>query len=165
MRALLALLLSALVSSVVSPFRLGNAEPLDLAEAVALAEDPQELSRTWDRGFLAIPAPAFGADGKALFGMIGEAVTKDRLTALSADLSLPVIVYLHGCGGFGVTVTQLPLLAERAGFAVVAPDSFGRIVRRKNCDNTTYSGGMFPAAWLYRRAELVHTVRRVRELP
>ena len=139
-------------------------EPLDLAEAFALAEDPQELARTWDQGFVAIPAPAFGPDGEALIGMLGQADTQQRLAALAPDTSLPVVLYLHACAGLGVTATQLPLIAEQAGFAVVSPDSFGRSLRPKNCDSTTHSSGMFPPALLYRRAEMIEAVRRLRQL-
>lgn len=140
------------------------AQPLDLAQAVALTDDPEQLDRTWQQGFLALPGSAFGADAKGLVGVTGEPVTEERLASLPPDLRLPTIIYLHGCAGLGSTTLQMPELAERAGFAVIAPNSFARDMRLRNCDEATHSAGMFPAAWLYRRAELLHAVQRAKEL-
>ena len=164
MRVRPAVLLVLLTFSFALPQRAAADGQLDLAEAFALAEDSQELARTWDQGFVAIPAPAFGPDGKALFGMFGQADTQQRLAALAPGVSLPVVLYLHGCTGIGVTAAQLPLVAEQAGFAMIAPNSFGRAVRPKNCDSTTHSSGMFPPALLYRRAELIAAFDRLRQL-
>lgn len=165
MRASTILLIAALASAAAWPAWPSAEKPLDLAEAVALADDPEQLAQTWERGFVAIPGSAFGPDDKGLFGVLSDAATQERLAALPEGLRLPVVVYLHGCAGIGLTTAQLPELAERAGFAVIAPNSFARDRRPRNCDPSDYSAGMFPPAWLYRRAELQHAVSQARELP
>ncbi len=141
------------------------AEELDLAAATALAEDPAQLQRTWEQGFVMVPGAALGADAESFFGVFENPTIQGLLSQVPADARLPAVVYLHGCAGFGLTGARFQAIADESGYAVFMPNSFAREPRPRNCNVYDYSSGMFPAAWLYRRAELIHAVERARALP
>ena len=49
-----------------------EAEELDLAAATALAEDPAQLERTWNRGFVMVPGAALGEEADSFFGFFED---------------------------------------------------------------------------------------------
>ncbi len=144
---------------------LASAEELDLAAATALAQDPAQLERTWNRGFVMVPGAALGEDADSFFGVLEDPTIQALLGQVPEDARLPVVVYLHGCAGFGLTGARFQAIADESGYAVFMPNSFAREPRPRNCNVYDYSSGMFPAAWLYRRAELIDAVERARALP
>ena len=69
-----------------------------------------------------------------LGGRVSLGSIKLALAKLEGGPLRSAAVYLHGCGGFGMSGrTNARLLAE-AGFVVFAPDSFARPKRIKTCD-------------------------------
>lgn len=136
----------------------------DLWQANALIDDPDELRRTWERAEVRIPARLLGTDVPPVFGVLGADYVQDRLDALPRDARLPLVVFLHGCNGIGLVEQKVGRLLDKAGFAVILSNSFARRLRRANCNNLKYTAGMFPPAYLYRRAELIYAIERVRLL-
>ncbi|MDP6709593.1 MAG: hypothetical protein QF893_24915, partial [Alphaproteobacteria bacterium] len=75
----------------------------------------------------------------------------------------PTVLYLHGCAGLD-GLTPLRAMARR-GFAVVAPDSFARRFRPRQCDPATLRGGRNVYVFDFRAAEISYAVHRFRRLP
>ncbi len=147
---------------ILSSPRSGNA--LDLWEAASRADDINELRRTWDRAELRVPGHLIGPDTPPIYGYLGAEYVQRRLAMLPRDVRVPVVVFLHGCTGIGLVENKVGRLLDQAGYAVLLPNSFARDVRERNCDYSNYSSGMFPVAYLYRRAELISTVQHLRSL-
>ncbi len=139
-------------------------EYLDLAEAYARTEDPEELERTWVGAELWIPGHLLGGDTVAIAGSLGAEHVQRRLAQIPEGQRFPVVVFLHGCTGIGIPEHKLSQLLDDAGYAVIMPNSFSRRLRHRNCNYTTFSAGMFPVAYLYRRAELIYALSRIRSL-
>ncbi|MFL9888871.1 hypothetical protein PQR66_38010 [Paraburkholderia agricolaris] len=78
---------------------------------------------------------------------------------------MPVLIHLHGAFGFSDSEVALSAIARKAGFAFFAPDSFSRKMRFSNCELNSCEIGQFPIADLYRRAELLYAVERIRDHP
>jgi len=100
---------------------------------------PGAVERTWERAHFYVPANA-NPLGTGVLGGPRDLVSVARaLDGLAKGPPRPVVVYLHGCGGFGNSgSTNAGMLAE-AGFIVVAPDSFARPSRVRTCDSKTHS--------------------------
>jgi len=95
-----------------------------------LPNDPDELRRTWDQAEIRLD---LGGD-LAVFGRLADPRTKAVLARIPAGRKLPVVVYLHGCAGLKWSRGEafFERLA-RAGYVLVAPDSFARSYRPKMC--------------------------------
>lgn len=108
-----------------------------------------------------------GPDAAPIYGLVGADYVQHRLDALPSGVRVPLVVFLHGCYGINLNLVENEVgkLLNRAGYAMLVADSFARKLRKRNCNYSTYSSGMFPPAYLYRRAELVYTMKRVRALP
>jgi dienelactone hydrolase len=115
-----------------------------------------------------LPAEFNGGKG-ALLGMLADKVVAEALAHLPPGRKIPVVLYLHGCGGFGSSgKVNVGLLAE-AGYAVVAPDSFARPGRPITCDSKR-SAAIAPREVLeqvhrMRLAEVRHALARLKEFP
>jgi dienelactone hydrolase len=140
------------------------ARSTDLWYAYALAEDEAELSRTWDYAEIHIPGHLIGVDVPSIYGLMNADYVQDRLSALR-DGSIPLVIFLHGCTGIGPLEHKLGGLFGEAGYAMLSINSFARRTRERNCNYQSYASGMFPPAYLYRRAELIHAARKARGLP
>ncbi len=142
------------------------AAAFDLAEAAAAAEDPAELSRTFEQAFVHVPAFAL-ADSAAgpLYGLLGADYVRRRLARQARSRRLPVVVFLHGCNGIGFPELAVEKLAGGLGFAVVFPNSFARSFRPRDCSSRGERWGLFPLVHLYRRAELRWAMRSLRAMP
>jgi len=112
-----------------------------------------------------VPARFTGPDAPPIFGLLGAGYVERRLAALPEGLRMPLVVFLHGCAGIGLVEHKVARLLDAAGWSVILVNSFARSLRKANCDYDDYRSGMFPVAYLYRRAELIHAIDRVRELP
>jgi len=81
---------------------------------------------------------------------------------------LPVVIYLHGCGGIDPRHDRpwARFLADN-GYAVIMPDSMARPGRVSVCDPLTRSWNMsrFPQVYGYRQQEIEHSLEQVRRLP
>ena len=100
---------------------------------------PKAVERTWERAYFYIPADANPIGNGVIGGRRDLGSVRLALDALAKGQPRPVVVYLHGCGGFGNSgKTNAGMLAD-AGFVVIAPDSFARPKRVKTCDGKSHS--------------------------
>ena len=142
---------------------LGGAATYDLAKALYIVEDPVELEQTWDDGWLYIPGSVFGTDALPILGPVDSAQVARRLERLQGR-RIPVLVFLHGCAGFQYPETRVEKILRPVGVAVIFPNSFARSLRPRDCDLRRQAWGRFPLVYLYRRAEMLYAMERVREL-
>ncbi len=128
------------------------------ALALARAEDPEELERTWLGAWVFLPDP--GVEGF-------RRVQAEELPAiLSAwDEPLPVVVYAHGCSGHFEATSVVGAFLARAGFLMVAPDSFKRLDKPISCNPTKRQGGLHRGVLAWRHAEVRYAVERLQALP
>jgi len=138
------------------------AAALSLAACAGISGVPAEsdLQRTWSQAIVALPPLAAP---EALMTRMGLPEMADRLGQLPADTKLPVVVYLHGCTGIG-NFDLLHRIAQ-AGFAVVAPDSFARTWRPRQCDPETLTGGYNLFVYDFRLAEVAYALDRLWHAP
>ena len=139
-------------------------ESYDLDAALDLADDPIELERTWQQAWIHLPASEAPPGHLPVIGPLGSSYVRNRLKSLPAAMKRPTVVFLHGCAGIQAPERRLEKILTRMGYAVIFPDSKARSFRPNDCNVKTGERGLFPPVNLYRRAELLHTMTRVREL-
>ncbi len=76
----------------------------------------------------------------------------------------PVVIFLHGCGGFTNDNYVWGQVLRRAGFLIVMPNSFARFDRTPNCDWRTYTGGSSGQVSLFRREEIRYALEQVKAM-
>jgi len=125
---------------------------------------------TWERAYVYLPAGLNPFGTGVLGGRRGLVSIEGALEELARrGIEVPVVVYLHGCGGFGNSgKINAGMLAE-AGFVVVAPDSFARPGRIKTCDGKKHVGigpkGGYAATIQLRIDELTRALEGLGEFP
>lgn len=137
----------------------------DLAAIQAHSDDPVQLAKTWDDGFVFVPGAVIG---RYTYGRMSMPSVAARLAALPADVRYPLIVFLHDAGGVTGAVNRLLKSLETENFAVILPDSYARRGRRTDCEGKPWNPencAMAPDIYLARRAELMYAVERARRLP
>jgi len=137
----------------------------DLAEIQGFADDPAQVAKTWENGFVFVPGAMIG---RYTYGRMSMPSVAARLAALPADVRYPLIVFLHDAGGVTGTVNRLLKSLESENFAVVLPDSYARQGRRTDCEGKPWNPencAMAPDIYLARRAELLYAVEAARHLP
>ncbi len=100
---------------------------------------PAAIEKTWQRAYVYLPADANPLGTGVLGGRRDLSSIGLALEALGKGPPRPVVVYLHGCGGFGNSGKTNAGMLAAAGFVVVAPDSFARPARVKTCNAKTHS--------------------------
>ena len=124
---------------------------------VTAGTDAGAVAATWDRGLY------FSGTDTACWGhYIGLPTTQAdciRPGPAGATGKLPVVVFLHGCAGWGSRQSRVMQLANANGYTVFAPDSFARPGRVRHCGQ----GGTNKLEM--RLEEVEYAVRRLRELP
>ncbi len=132
---------------------------LCLAALAACAGSPldsrSDLELTWERALVLWPGEAGGKPLSARF----EEEAFARWAESQGGRSWPVVVYLHGCTGYG-NFEFFERLAS-AGYVVVAPDSFARRFRPLQCDPKTRTGGYNLFVYDFRHAEAAYAVQRL----
>ncbi|HIF10314.1 MAG TPA: hypothetical protein EYQ81_11105 [Sneathiellales bacterium] len=94
-----------------------------------------------------------------LVGKLSDRAIRDHLAALPDNWRYPVIVYMHGCTGYG---SLAPLRAfAKAGFAVIAPDSFARRFRPLQCRPSEKTGGENIFVYDFRLVEISYALQRM----
>jgi len=115
--------------------------------------DPAELERTWQAAKVYLPS-----DGP----MVKTRVSGQELTD-KIDLSdYSVVVYAHGCAGLGEAALDAGIFLSRAGYIVVAPDSFARLNKPRSCDPSIPRGGLHRAVLGWRHAEVDYAIKRLK---
>ncbi len=120
------------------------------------ARDPDEIARTWRAARVFLPV----ADGVER-STVGR-LDRKRLAGLGP---LPVVIYAHGCAGIGPATDDTGRYLARAGFLVIAPDSFARKDKPRSCDPARHRGGLHRAVLGWRQAEVDNAIRKARALP
>lgn len=124
---------------------------------------------TWEEGYLRID---LNKDG-LIVGRMDNPIVHEEMRRLLKNRKLPTVIYAHGCSGLlrdgniqGGHRRFIQLLA-RAGYAVIAPDSFARKGRPLSCDPKKKRG--IPGAPhkrinRMRQAEIRYAAKRAREI-
>ncbi len=137
---------------------------IDLAEVHGFSEDPAEVSKTWEHGYVFVPGSFIG---EFTYGKMASASIQSRLNEIPDDIHYPLIVYLHDAGGVSAKVYRLLKELDVENFAAVLPDSFARNGRKSDCEGRASNPdncAMSPEVYLFRRAELIYAVRAASRL-
>jgi dienelactone hydrolase len=136
-----------------------------VAASVAGRGQDAELDRTWRNAM--VFAPAGNSAGYERLEIAGLetylAGQKSRPTAL--------ILYAHGCDGLSEISRETGRFLARAGYVLVAPDSFARLTKPVSCDPTRRIAGLHRAALRWRQDELryadgrIATITGLRDVP
>jgi len=153
-RPLLAAAAALLLAACADPLQFRGDRPEPSPES----ERGSDLGRTFEDAVLVFP-PAGG--GRPAVVRFADAATRG-LAAAAPPGGYPVVLYLHGCTGFGGTAALEEM--ARAGFLVVAPDSFARRFRPPQCTPSTLSGGRNIYVFDFRLTEIAYAVDRLRGL-
>ena len=123
------------------------------AAAAAIGSDTAEVARTWEEARVFLP---------------GSATPLKPAGVTARDRPLPVVLYLHGCGGFDYshdgTMGGWAQTLTAAGYAVVMPTSFARQHRPQNCDTAAQVGGLAMEVMDMRLEELEYGLAQLRTL-
>ena len=127
-------------------------------ETGPLSEAESDIGRTFDSAVVVMPGPRGGA---ALVTRMGSPELSQYF-ARDGRRTYATVLYLHGCDGLS-GLTPLRAMARR-GFAVIAPDSFARRYRPRQCNPRTRTGGRNLYVYDFRAAELAYALHRMRRL-
>lgn len=131
------------------------------------ANNPEELVRTFDRAIIAIPSKYLNPDDFStswcMWGLVEN--VRDELDKIPADSEIPLVIYMHGCAGMGISGRRDIEFLARNNYAVLAPDSFARKYKPKSCDPRTYTGGLHRGVLGFRLAEARYAHEVARNLP
>lgn len=130
------------------------------AQGFSVPSGQSDIEKTWSQAVVVLPATASGQEPR-----VGRMASRDirRATRIFANgPGAPTVLYLHGCTGIG-NYAFFDTLA-RAGYAVVAPDSFGRSYRPLQCDPETKTGGNNLFVYDFRLAEVTFALERMGDL-
>lgn len=125
--------------------------------AAPRADDPTELKRAWSAGRIHWP----GEEAGLRLDDAGLAEASRRL----AGRQVPTVVYAHGCAGLGAASSAHGRMLARAGFVVLAPNSFGRAVKPVSCNPKTRTGSFHRGTLGLRQAEVGYAAMRAAQLP
>ena len=120
-----------------------------------IPEEESDIARTFDSAVVMLPGRGGGQ----------SRVAKMNTAALQSHLSgkrgrrYPTVLYMHACTG----LKNLPALRAmaRRGFAIVAPGSFARRFRPKQCDARSPRGGRSRYVFDFRQAESNYALTRM----
>ena len=136
----------------------GGTSLLARTDASVRTEAESDIARTFDQAVVVMPGRGGGA----------TLATRMNTAALTSYLNdrgqtkYPTVLYLHGCQGLR-GLTPLRAMARR-GFAVVAPDSFARRFRPRQCRVGSRSGGWNVYVYGFRATEISYALHRFRRL-
>lgn len=121
-----------------------------------LTEGDSDIARTFDQATILLPRQK-GLE--PLVGKLSDQAIQEHLANLHPSHRYPTIVYMHGCTGQG----QLATLATfaKAGFAVIAPNSFARRFRPLQCRPSKGTGGQNIFVFDFRLVEISYALQRM----
>jgi dienelactone hydrolase len=129
--------------------------------------NPEELARTFDRATIVIPKHLNPDDPLSSKRVLTDEVIniKKELDNIPSDSAIPLIIYMHGCGGGGLIDYRTYHFLANNGYAVLAPNSFAREYKPRSCDPETYTGGFHRGALGFRLAEAEYAHEAVKKMP
>lgn len=128
------------------------------AAAADSGEDLAELERTFQAARVYLPV----SSSPGVRQVDVAALTGDGLP--EGDPPRAVIVYAHGCDGLSRIIDVSGWFLARAGYVVIAPNSFARLDKPLSCEPARHRGSLHRAVLGWRQAEVRHAVQRVRGL-
>ncbi len=131
----------------------------ELLNPSVLTEDDSDIARTFDQATIVLP----GQRGQPpVIGKLSNKLIHGHLSKLSATWRYPTILYMHGCAGQG-GMDALRAFAK-AGFAVIAPNSFARRYRPMQCSPSKQTGGQNIFVFDFRLVEISYALQRMAPL-
>ncbi len=132
----------------------------ELLNPSILTEGDSDIARTFDQATILLPR----RNGLGpLAGKLSDKAVRKYLSNLPSSRRYPTILYLHGCAGQG---DLAPLQAfAKAGFAVIAPNSFARRFRPLQCRPSERTGGQNIFVFDFRLVEISYALQRMAALP
>lgn len=106
---------------------------------------PEDVHKSWDNAHVYVPGKFF----------------RQSTNEISVERPLPVVIYLHGCGGIQKTEGLWGNFFKGAGYIAILPDSFARN-RPPSCDASTTRKALWPGATAFRTDELAYAYQKVR---
>ncbi|MDA1098329.1 MAG: hypothetical protein O2967_05030 [Proteobacteria bacterium] len=132
----------------------------ELLNPSILTEGDSDIARTFDQATVLLPRQK-GLE--PLAGKLSDEALRDHLVNLPSSEHYPTILYMHGCNGQG---RLGPLQAfAKAGFAVIAPNSFARRFRPLQCSPSERTGGRNIFVFDFRLVEISYALQRMAALP
>jgi len=127
--------------------------------ACVTADPTKDVELTWEEAYVRMPG---------LLPVVKEHRAR-QLAELPPGTTFPTLIYMHGSGGLWPGAYKDIAVAEKAGLAVIAINSYARD-RPKNpgqnlassCDNCWH---IYREIFALRTAELAYTLQKVRHLP
>ena len=139
---------------------------LSACATMGTANDPGELARTLNEAIVAIPAEYYKGDAPSDFFSWGRMKNaKEELTKRVGEKKIPLVIYLHGCSGFGWSTNNDISFLLRNGYAVLAPNSFARKYKPTSCNPGTYTGVLHRGVLAFRLAEASYAHEAAKNLP
>ena len=139
-----------------------GAEMLNRSELLnpsVLTEDDSDIARTFDQATIVLP----GQRGQPpVIGKLSSKLIHGHLSKLTATWRYPTILYMHGCTGQGGMDTLQAF--AKAGFAVIAPNSFARRYRPMQCSPSKQTGGQNIFVFDFRLVEISYALQRMAPL-
>ena len=130
------------------------------AQGFTVPGGQSDIDKTWAQAVVVLPPSGSGQEPTV--GRLSSRDIRRATRVFASGPGAPVALYLHGCTGIG-NYTFFDTLA-RAGYAVIAPDSFARRFRPLQCDPETTTGGKNLFVYDFRLAELTFALERMGEL-
>lgn len=139
----------------------GCASTLNRSETLnpaSIVERDSDLARTFDHATVLLPR----GNGAMLETRMDSRALAELVAKLPASVRYPTVIYLHGCTGLEDVE---PLRAfVRAGFAVIAPDSFARRYRPLQCRPSQRTGGENIFVFDFRLTEITYALHRLESI-
>lgn len=120
----------------------------------------EEARRTFDAAYV-----MFKVEGALIEGRMSDEFIQGKLAGLKKKR--PTVIFSHGCAGLGRGNLRYMRLLARAGYAVIAPDSFARRYRPETCDPSRHrgiKGAPHKRVNRMRQEEIHHAAYRVRRI-
>ncbi len=114
------------------------------------AEDPSELTLTWEGARVWLPDAPTEANG---------------VQALKDARGSAVVLYAHGCDGLSRITDETAGFLAKAGLVVIAPDSFSRAEKPVSCIAARQEGSLHRRVLAWRQAELTHALEHLHAIP
>lgn len=119
--------------------------------------NPKSTAATWTQALVGIPAD-MTTDGSWCFGTFALKRTQACLEKIKTGETFPLVLFLHGCAGLKSGSQGVVSTLRTVGYATLAPDSFARPGRKKNCSG-------FKGRILYlRQLEIAHALTGISDL-
>jgi poly(3-hydroxybutyrate) depolymerase len=132
-----------------------------LSSCQTAVNNQTSLQATWKYALVSIPKE-MTTDGSRCIGTFASKRNQKCLERISHDRIFPLILFMHGCAGFGAGLgggsSNAVTTFRSLGYAVIAPDSFARLGRKRNC------AGNKKGILSLRQGEIKHALTQISKL-